>query len=116
MMPADAVPLTVARTASRKNDAEDQRRRSTQRRLEPISRERTNMSTNFPIQAGASEPIVYIVDDDPRICRSLSMLLNSVGIRVEYFNCIGDFIEVDKPDTPSCLILDVRLKGESGLA
>ena len=74
------------------------------------------MNTDFTIQAGVGDPIAYVVDDDPHLCVALSTLLNSVGIRVECFNCIGDFMEVDKPDTPSCLILDVRLKGQSGLA
>jgi FixJ family two-component response regulator len=74
------------------------------------------MSADFSIKAGVCEPIAYIVDDDSPLCTALSTLLNSVGIRVECFNCVGDFMDVDKPDTPSCLILDVRLKGQSGLA
>jgi FixJ family two-component response regulator len=74
------------------------------------------MSTDFSIKTGVCEPIAYIVDDDSHLCTALSTLLNSVGIRVECFNCVGDFMDVDKPDTPSCLILDVRLRGQSGLA
>jgi FixJ family two-component response regulator len=68
------------------------------------------------MKSDAREPIAYVVDDDREICTALAALLRSVGIRVECFGSVSDFMECDKPDTPSCLILDVRLKGQSGLA
>ena len=60
--------------------------------------------------------IVYVVDDDDSMRAAVSMLLRSVGLRVEAFGSAQEFLSFDKPDMPSCLILDVRLKGQSGLA
>jgi FixJ family two-component response regulator len=60
--------------------------------------------------------IVYVVDDDDSMRVAVSMLLRSVGLRVEAFASAQEFLSFDKPDIPSCLILDVRLKGQSGLA
>ncbi|MGF6600365.1 FixJ family two-component response regulator [Paraburkholderia sp. GAS448] len=62
---------------------------------------------------GAS--VVYVVDDDEAMRRSLSGLLESVGLRVETFASSQEFLAFPKRDVPSCLILDVRLRGESGL-
>jgi FixJ family two-component response regulator len=62
------------------------------------------------------EPVVYVVDDDESMLFSLGTLLRSVGLRVETFESPGDFLAFQKHDVPSCLILDVRLRGESGLA
>lgn len=64
----------------------------------------------------ASQPIVYIVDDDESMRSAVGMLLRSVGLRVQAFASAQDFLTFDKPDVPSCLVLDVRLKGQSGLA
>jgi FixJ family two-component response regulator len=61
------------------------------------------------------DSIVYVVDDDESIRGSLTTLLMSVGIRVRAFESADDFLSVDMPDVPSCLILDVRLRGASGL-
>lgn len=60
-------------------------------------------------------PVVYIVDDDETLRRSLDSLLRSVGLHVETFASSRDFLAFDRPDAPSCLLLDVRLRGESGL-
>lgn len=60
--------------------------------------------------------IVYVVDDDESMRHSLSALLHSVGLRVETFESSQAFLAFPKCDAPSCLILDVRLRGESGLA
>ncbi|CAB3809862.1 Response regulator protein TmoT [Paraburkholderia ultramafica] len=60
-------------------------------------------------------PVVYIVDDDDSIRLALSDLLLSVGLRVETFGSSQEFLAFPKYDAPSCLILDVRLRGESGL-
>ncbi|MBN3751956.1 response regulator transcription factor [Paraburkholderia sp. Tr-20389] len=64
----------------------------------------------------ANPSIVYVVDDDDSMRAAVSMLLRSVGLRVETFASAQEFLSFDKPDMPSCLILDVRLKGQSGLA
>lgn len=62
-----------------------------------------------------SEPLVYIVDDDQPLRESLGSLLRSIGLRVELFGSVADFMKHNRPDTPSCLVLDVRLQGTSGL-
>jgi FixJ family two-component response regulator len=59
---------------------------------------------------------VYIVDDDEAMRRSLGDLLESVGLRVETFESSQAFLAFPKRDVPSCLILDVRLREENGLA
>jgi FixJ family two-component response regulator len=60
-------------------------------------------------------PVVYIVDDDESIRIALGGLLRSIGLRVEEFESPTDFLAIPKLEGPSCLILDVRLRGESGL-
>jgi FixJ family two-component response regulator len=65
---------------------------------------------------GAGGSIVYVVDDDESIRAALAMLFRSVGQRVELFASTQEFLDFERPDVPSCLILDVRLKGQSGLA
>jgi len=59
--------------------------------------------------------IVYIVDDDQLLRESLSSLLRSIGLRVEIFASVADFLAFKRPDAPCCLVLDVRLQGISGL-
>ncbi|MGF6539434.1 response regulator transcription factor [Paraburkholderia youngii] len=59
---------------------------------------------------------VYIVDDDERIRRSLSHLLPSVGLSVQSFASTAEFRAVPLADAPCCLLLDIRLRGENGLA
>ena len=61
------------------------------------------------------EPVVRVVDDDESIRRSLSGLLNSVGLCVASYGSAQDFLAADSPDTPGCLVLDVHLPGLSGL-
>jgi FixJ family two-component response regulator len=67
-------------------------------------------------QLDVRDPIAYVVDDDLAMRDGLALLLRSVNIRVESFDSINDFLAFCMPDVPSCLILDVRLKGQSGLA
>ncbi len=64
----------------------------------------------------ASNSIVYVVEDDESMREAVSMLLRSVGLWVEVFASAHEFLAFQMPDVPSCLILDVRLKGQSGLA
>jgi FixJ family two-component response regulator len=61
------------------------------------------------------QPVVFIVDDDASTRGSLSSLIRSIGLRAEAFASAPEFIAADRPDAPSCLILDVRLPGVSGL-
>ncbi|MBN3759332.1 response regulator transcription factor [Burkholderia sp. Ac-20365] len=60
--------------------------------------------------------VVYVIDDDESIRFVLNGLVRSVGLHVETFESPKDFLAFPKYDVPSCLILDVRLRGESGLA
>jgi FixJ family two-component response regulator len=59
---------------------------------------------------------VYVVDDDESARRTLSSLLRSIGLEVDTFESTEAFLQTSRPALPSCLVLDVRLKGESGLA
>jgi FixJ family two-component response regulator len=61
------------------------------------------------------DSIVYIIDDDPSMCEALTRLLGTVGLRAEAFRTPKDFSSIKRPDAPSCLVLDVRLPGSSGL-
>ncbi|MGF6933485.1 FixJ family two-component response regulator [Paraburkholderia sp. UCT70] len=80
------------------------------------------MSSNSHIEANAdagsnaSAAMVYVVDDDESMRDAVSNLLRSVGLNVETFGSAQEFLAFDMPDVPSCLVLDVRLKGQSGLA
>jgi FixJ family two-component response regulator len=60
-------------------------------------------------------PIVFVVDDDPSVRSSLKFLLSTVGLQVESFDSADAFLRKKPPDAPSCLVLDVRLPGLSGL-
>ena len=59
-------------------------------------------------------PIVYVVDDDESVRDSLKMLIESAGNRVVAFNSAEDFLDSGFGESPSCLILDIRLPGMSG--
>jgi FixJ family two-component response regulator len=59
--------------------------------------------------------IVFVVDDDASIRDALKSLIRSVGLKVELFASPREFLQAKRPDAPSCLVLDVRLPGESGL-
>jgi FixJ family two-component response regulator len=61
------------------------------------------------------EPIVYVIDDDASVRESLRNLLETVGLHAELFDSARAFMDFHLPDAPSCLILDVRLPGLSGL-
>jgi FixJ family two-component response regulator len=58
---------------------------------------------------------VLVVDDDPNLRESVGRLLRSVGINARLFASISDFLKSDLPDGPTCLVLDVRFPGQSGL-
>jgi FixJ family two-component response regulator len=60
-------------------------------------------------------PTVFIVDDDARMRAAMQRLLKSVGLHCEPFATPQDFLRRTLPDGPSCLVLDVRLPGMSGL-
>lgn len=59
--------------------------------------------------------VVFVVDDDPSVRSSLKFLISTVGLKVETFDSADGFLRKQLPDAPSCLVLDVRLPGLSGL-
>ena len=65
--------------------------------------------------ASAEEPTVFVVDDDESMREALRSLLRSVSLRVETFGSAADLLRSKLPDVASCLVLDVRLPGLSGL-
>jgi RNA polymerase sigma factor (sigma-70 family) len=62
-----------------------------------------------------SEAIVYVIDDDAQTRDALKNLMRSVGLHVEVFASAQDFLRSKRSDVPACLVLDVRLRGLSGL-
>ncbi|MDI5929437.1 response regulator transcription factor [Rhizobium leguminosarum] len=58
---------------------------------------------------------IIVIDDDPEIREALGSLLRSVGFAVNLLASVGDFLRSERPDGPTCLVLDVRLPGQSGL-
>jgi FixJ family two-component response regulator len=61
------------------------------------------------------DPIVFVVDDDASVRDAVKKLLASVGLRVETFGSAGEFLSRKRPETPACLVLDVRLPDLGGL-
>ena len=66
-------------------------------------------------QAKDQPPTVVVIDDDPGVRDSLGKLLRSAGFRVSLFGSVSEFLAADRPEGPACLVLDVRLPGQSGL-
>jgi FixJ family two-component response regulator len=62
-----------------------------------------------------AKPTVLVIDDDPDLRAAISRLLRSLDMSVRTFASISDFLESDPLDGPTCLVLDVRLPGKSGL-
>jgi RNA polymerase sigma factor (sigma-70 family) len=62
-----------------------------------------------------ADPVVFVVDDDPSVRRAIKRLVESVGLRVETFGSAQEFLRSERPDSASCLVLDIRLPGISGL-
>jgi RNA polymerase sigma factor (sigma-70 family) len=60
-------------------------------------------------------PIVFVVDDDPSVRRAIKRLVGAEGFQVELFASPQEFLQDRRPDVPSCLVLDIRLPGISGL-
>ena len=65
--------------------------------------------------ATAAERVVFVIDDDVAMRETLSSLFRSVGLRVELFGTAREFAQIKMPDAASCLVLDIRLPGISGL-
>src|SRR6516225_10466790 len=58
---------------------------------------------------------VLIIDDDPEFRDSVARLLRTVGLHTQAFSSVSEFFKADLPDGPTCLLLDIRMPGRSGL-
>jgi FixJ family two-component response regulator len=67
------------------------------------------------VKMPAAAPTVFVIDDDDLVRASIQGMLKSVGLRSEAFATPQEFLRSKRPDGPSCLVLDVRLPGVSGL-
>lgn len=72
-----------------------------------------NQSSDRSAEARSS--IVYVIDDDSALRDALSSLFRSIGLQVEIFGSAAEFLQKKLPEIPSCLVLDIRLPGVSGL-
>lgn len=63
----------------------------------------------------SDRPIVFVIDDDRRVREALSSLISSTGLRVDVFASASEFLAFDRPDAPSCLVLDLHLPDANGL-
>jgi FixJ family two-component response regulator len=61
------------------------------------------------------QPVVFVIDDDASLREALSSLLRSIGLQVKTYAAAAEFLQSKLPEAPSCLVLDVRLPGLSGL-
>jgi FixJ family two-component response regulator len=62
-----------------------------------------------------ADAMVFVVDDDPSIREAIKSLVSLVGLRVETFGTAQEFLRTERPDLPGCVVLDVELRGLSGL-
>jgi FixJ family two-component response regulator len=62
-----------------------------------------------------TDPIIVVIDDDPAIREALGGLLRSIGLQVRLLASVSEFVMTGRPSGPTCLVLDVRLPGRSGL-
>ncbi|KLD79252.1 response regulator transcription factor [Xanthomonas hyacinthi] len=60
-------------------------------------------------------PVVYLIDDDPSIRAALEDLFASVDLQVHAFGSSGEFLQHALADAPSCMVLDIRMPGQSGM-
>jgi FixJ family two-component response regulator len=75
----------------------------------------TERSKSSSEPASARESMVLVIDDDASVRRALGNLFQSVGLQVELFGSASEMLQTKLPDVASCLVLDVRLPGLSGL-
>ncbi len=61
------------------------------------------------------EPTIFIVDDDQEVREALQLLMDSVGLQARTFASAREYLDAFDPDLPGCLVLDIRMKGMSGL-
>ena len=62
-----------------------------------------------------SEPVVFVIDDDEAVLESLSLMIETVGLKVQTYSSAKEFLDDHDPAQSGCLVLDVRMPGMSGL-
>ena len=62
-----------------------------------------------------SNPVVFVIDDDPSVRDALDSLIRSVALNVQSFASTEEFLQTKRPEAPGCIVLDIRLPGRSGL-
>jgi len=67
------------------------------------------------MRTSETRPMIFVVDDDVSVRDAIGNLLESIGFRSEAFGSTEEFVRAQRPDVPSCLLLDVRLPGLNGL-
>jgi FixJ family two-component response regulator len=65
--------------------------------------------------SASEQPVVLVVDDDHSLREALGSLMRSVGLRVELYGSAQSFLQAELPTAPTCLVLDIRMPGQSGL-
>jgi FixJ family two-component response regulator len=95
----------------------EQRRSRDNFPVRPASQGTGHIVSRGPQPRGTAKPapVVFVVDDDPGVREALSSLFRSVDLRVELFGSAADFLQHKRPEGASCLVLDIRLPGVSGL-
>ncbi|MBK3745383.1 response regulator transcription factor [Paraburkholderia aspalathi] len=63
----------------------------------------------------SSEPVVFVIEDDPSLREAIEDLLSAVGLKALLFASVQNFLDSQRPDVPACLVLDIRMPGISGL-
>jgi len=81
----------------------------------PGSRDSAKEPAKQPYDRSAGEPMVFVIDDDISMRRALTNLFQSVGLKVEVFGSAPELMKTRLPEVASCLVLDIRLPGLSGL-
>jgi FixJ family two-component response regulator len=66
-------------------------------------------------QLNEERPVIFLIDDDPSVREGISDLLRSMSLTVQAFESAQEFLDSQRPDVPGCIVLDVRLPGQSGL-
>ncbi|MCP3475546.1 response regulator transcription factor [Bradyrhizobium sp. CCGUVB1N3] len=75
----------------------------------------SELSQEMRSRTRPDDAIVLVVDDDASMREALTNLFESVGLQVEAFGSAAEILQADPPELPSCLVLDIRLPGSSGL-
>jgi len=81
---------------------------------QPESR-RHSPRSNVGSLSTEEQVIVFIIDDDASVRAALEDLLGSIGLKVQSFGTVQEFLDIERPDVAGCIVLDVRLPGKSGL-